>query len=217
MAVSEKPLRYLKALSDYVREDVYAEKTGNGYRPVRSKISSLVLERHLANVTPIGGYLLLNSTDAQCAVLDLDDHDGSAGPEAVKAAAQKLLSEARRMGLCAQVFRSGGGNGVHIWFFFRNIQKARNVRRLMKMILAVAGYSDGTRGVMRGEVEIFPKQDRIAGNGLGNLIALPGARQSTPLDEVHLEPLNWNGIDRSRFNRRKVMLRRPSELAFRRG
>jgi hypothetical protein len=40
----------------------------------------------------------------------------------------------------------------------------------------------GTRGVSVGEVEIFPKQDQVASDGVGNLIALPLARKSLPLD-----------------------------------
>jgi hypothetical protein len=67
-------------------------------------------------------------------------------------------------------------------------QPAAAVRRVMRVILAASGVDEGSGGVAKGQVEIFPAQDRVDGT-LGSLIPLPSGRQSVPLDS-DLEPVD---------------------------
>ena len=174
-------LRYLRYLADHARPGVYARKTEKGYAPVRAIISNLVLERHLSGQQPVGAYLV-NNDKVEFAALDVDDHEAAVGWDSVAAATLRLRDSAAKIGLMAHPWRSGGGAGSHLFFVFDQPQNARDVRFQLRALLAENGFAEGTGGLAKNEVEIFPKQDRVGADGLGNLIALPGARASLPLD-----------------------------------
>ena len=90
------------------------------------------------------------------------------------------------------MFRSGGGRGLHIWLLFEKLQSARAVRAMLRTACGRCKLRDGAAGAAAGQVEIFPKQDRVEDDALGNLIALPFARASgwiNPADgTVHTRP-----------------------------
>jgi hypothetical protein len=52
----------------------------------------------------------------------------------------------------------------------------------LRGITALHGFKVGAKGVGAGEIEINPKQDLINEGGYGNLVALPLAGKSVPLD-----------------------------------
>lgn len=61
-----------------------------------------------------------------------------------------------------------GGKGYHFWFLFSRPVPAAAARRLL----------NGLAGAVSGDLtafslEVFPKQDRLSGKGLGNLVKLP--------------------------------------------
>jgi hypothetical protein len=80
--------------------------------------------------------------------------------------------------------------GWHVWVFFDAPVPARDIRRVLRHSLALAGLPAST--------EVFPKQDRL-GNGtrLGNYVNLPyaggdrpdGRRMMVNLDR--LSPIGW--------------------------
>ena len=176
------------------RLDVHARKRTGGYSPVKRPIGATDIARHVEDDRPLGCYLLKQDR-TEVAVFDLDDHEGEVGWDGVVAAVAKVMAAALAAGVRPLPFRSGGGKGAHLWVNFDGPQKARNVRRLMAKVLAEIGFKDGTGGVINGEVEIFPKQDRVAQGEFGNLIALPGAGQSAPLHPQTLQPMEWDDLD----------------------
>lgn len=187
--------QYLRFIADQLRRDVYARRVNKGgYQPVREKLSQLDLERHLDGTQPIGQYLV-EGDKVRSAVFDLDAHDKETPWDEMVGIAQRTCGAAREFSLIAHPFRSGGGAGIHLWFFWETPQPARWVRVVMADILAAVGLESGDKGVAEGTVEIFPKQDRVSSGGLGNLVALPGARASLPLNIDTLAPIDWDTID----------------------
>jgi hypothetical protein len=175
----------LAALELFVRcarSDVYAV---HPYRsgPVRQPLTMDLLGAHLAGTICLGAYIMQPGTDTtRLAVLDFDNHKGELSWEQVCAIALRVIAVARRYGLEAWALRSGGGLGLHLCFRWDEPQQAAAVRALMERILAEAGLRSGAGGGAKGEVEIFPKQDRLGPDDFGNLIAVPFARRSVPLD-----------------------------------
>lgn len=113
------------------------------------------------------------------------DIDGAGHAEAVAdpdGAARVIVERFQRYGLPAYLERSGGGKGWHVWLLFETPVPAAKARELACAViprdipLARGGYADPEK--QKG-IEVFPKQDKIAGNGYGNLVWLPwwtGAR-----------------------------------------
>jgi len=192
--MADEKLLYVRFLTDLSRRDVHAVREGTGYVLVRDKLTQLVIERHLLSSPAIGQYIM-SGEKTQVAILDLDSHDGLMAWEEMVAAALMIIAAAEPLGLRVHAFRSGGGHGIHLWFLWEKPQNARYVRHLLRNLLASIGLRDGTGGVAKGEVEVFPKQDRVEPGKIGNLIALPGARASVLLDEMTFEPVEWGTID----------------------
>ncbi len=173
----------LSALVDAGRKDRYAIRNPNGtYRPMYfdGKVSAM-LDRHLSSEAPVGVYLV-TGTECRIGAIDLDDHDGDTDAERIVAAVVSLSTALIERGMRPLVFRSGGGRGFHIFILFRSSQQAKAVRSFLKSVIGDCGFRSGTDGVASGAVEIFPKQDSVGTEGLGNLIALPLARKSVPID-----------------------------------
>ena len=88
------------------------------------------------------------------------------------------------------LFRSGGGNGIHIWLAWEKPQSARDVRHALQSIVSRAGLEKRNSLVFqKNTVEIFPKQDEVDAGRYGNLIALPLSRKSAALSEGDLNPI----------------------------
>jgi hypothetical protein len=181
-------------LSELLRRDVHGRHTGAAYVLHSEKVTKLVLERHLASSPAIGQYFPTGGK-IQVGVLDFDSHEGAITRETMVSTALKVRDEAAKFGLKAHAFRSGGGRGIHLWFVWDAPQNARYVRHLLRNVLAAVELRDGTGGVVKGEVEVFPKQDRVEPGKFGSLIALPGARACAPLDPHTLEPVEWEVLD----------------------
>ncbi len=76
------------------------------------------------------------------------------------------------MGISPSYEISKSGNGLHIWFFFSQNIRARDARILGDLIITKAmDHSDGID--MKSFDRLFPNQDYVPYDGLGNLIALP--------------------------------------------
>ncbi len=187
-------VHYVRHIVEHARTDLYAKRVANGYVPVHETLNSAVLERHLDTSPAIGQYLL-DRDRVRAAVFDLDSHDGATPWSEMVAVALNIIDIAKKLGLQVHAFRSGGGNGLHLWFLWEDAQTARHVRHLLRTILASFGFKDGTGGVARREIEVFPKQDAVRDGGVGSLIAVPGARASEPLSHDLLEPVDWELID----------------------
>lgn len=180
-------LNCLSRMAGYFRKDIYAERFHSvgewRYRPVKIAIDEDVLQRHLSNNPNIGMYLFeAGGSSVRIAAFDLDDHDKVVAWDRMRLSARDIMQTAKQFGLVLWPIRSGGGSGVHLFARWDSKQSAAGVRRLMQTVLAACGLREGPGGVAREEIEIFPKQDAIAEDGFGALIALPFGRSSTPLD-----------------------------------
>lgn len=169
-----------------VRLDVTALRTKSGTVVwTREPLTPALLSVHLGTERSRGVALMLPGTDTvRAAVLDLDDHDGAVGWERVSYAAGLLADVLLDMGLSSVAFRSGGGKGIHLWILWDVPQDAYSVRKALAEAVDAAGLSVGTGGLDAaggGEVEVFPKQNRVPVDGHGNMVFLPLGRASVPL------------------------------------
>lgn len=79
-------------------------------------------------------------------------------------------------GISTYIERSGGGHGYHLWGFFETPVSAE-IARALGLALAPCDALLSSGSVAEPSknkgIEIFPKQDRIAPEGLGNMVYLP--------------------------------------------
>lgn len=159
-----------------------------GYLPVKRPLTPADINVHLSGSEDSRAvYLIPPDADrTRLAVLDFDDHEGGAEAKVLQAAKSAAIL-LRNFGFPSLPVRSGGGKGIHLWFRWEDPQLASNVRTLLTEALDNLGLKSGGRGVRHKEVEVFPKQDRVAPGGFGNPIALPFGRASRPLSPESLQ------------------------------
>jgi hypothetical protein len=133
---------------------------------------------HLKGVKTYGIYLLHEDSTVSVGVIDVDLVK-SLRIASLKASQknairrekeyifQRINETGRAKGLtCLPEF--SGGKGYHFWYFFSEPLAASRVRNLLNgLIKPLAG------DLSCFNLEVFPKQDRLAGKGLGNLVKLP--------------------------------------------
>jgi hypothetical protein len=160
---------------------------GISYLRADGSITAEVVKRHVANGEQVGGYLFEpGSSDVRVGIIDIDDKKGE-HPEAVRQLLRGVVALARERGLPAAPFRSGGGNGAHVWLTFDPAREAKDVRALLRWLCDRAGCTRRKEFELEFSgvtVEIFPKQDQVSSDGHGNLIGLPFSRHSRPLDDA---------------------------------
>lgn len=190
MADTANPLiAALQPLVRRVRTDVTAIKRSDGSRwRDREPLTTERLAAHL-NGGPARGVCPIKAGESVTMVglLDFDSHKGEvswAEMSAVVGAVVDTLEMA--WGMHPILFRSSGGNGVHLYLLWDAPQDAYSVRVWLRGVLESVGLSSGTKGVLERQVEIFPKQDEVAPDGFGNQFILPLAGRS--------EWLTWDGL-----------------------
>ena len=154
-------------------------------------LTTAVIEHHLtgtAETDPIGVYLVPDGDHrVSFAVLDIDNHTGTLAWSEVVDRVRPLAKALEHFG-GVFALRSGGGSGIHLVLFFARPEEAAKVRSFFRVILTSCKLQEGPEGLQAGRVEVFPKQDNVKAGEYGNLIALPFARKSVPLDN-ELQPL----------------------------
>jgi len=126
------------------------------------------LVEHILGLTTIGVYLLLPEGKCKFGVIDLDDHDGQADLDmAPLILGSRIVEVGAEYGLTLWLEKSGGGKGAHVWLFLEEWTEAKKVREVLHGLIRAAGIKHTK------EIEVFPKQDVLGADGLGNLIALP--------------------------------------------
>jgi len=161
------------------REDVYAlhwiskDGTKSGYSPQTytfrgndyKPITNNIIQKHLEGKVRLGTYAIINQTLSKFLVLDLDKSTFLEDARTIKKVCDKLS-------LNPLFELSKSGKGVHIWFFFQTLVSASSVRKLGDIIITKA--MDNSTGIdMQSYDRMFPNQDFVAPDALGNLIALP--------------------------------------------
>jgi hypothetical protein len=188
---------FLIELASLARQDAYAARNkppkNTGYTTTKSEVDTYVIERHLRTDPAIAVYPL-QGDQTRIGVIDIDDHDGRGEWGDMLAAGARVASAISDLGFKCFAFRSGGGNGLHIWTVFRMAQPAWLVRQMLSKVLETAGLQKGTGGLRKGEAEVFPAQDKST--AFGNPIALPLARSSCQVNDfVEGPPLASGSID----------------------
>jgi hypothetical protein len=171
---------------------VYNQTGKAKYQPVKSDITVELIRKHLTGEQPIGCYFVLDDA-CQVGVIDFDDHDNSMNWDDMITLAKPIVSKLIDTGLRPLCCRSGGGAGLHVWVFWSTPQSAKIMKTFLRELVASCGFKHGTKGVLDREVEVFPKNDRVDEGRLGNLVALPFARKSVPLD-ANLQPIEWESF-----------------------
>ena len=134
---------------------------GSDYIPVSNEI----IQQHLEGKMRLGTYVVINQTMARFLVIDLDKASFIQDARAIKTISKDL-------GLNPLFELSKSGNGIHIWYFFETPIKAKDARKLGDIIITKA--MDSSSGIdMTSYDRMFPNQDFVAPNSLGNLVALP--------------------------------------------
>ncbi|HEO98390.1 MAG TPA: hypothetical protein ENO02_03715, partial [Epsilonproteobacteria bacterium] len=153
---------------------------GTDYRPVTPE----VIRKHLEGRIRLGTYAVVDQVMAKFLVIDLDKKSFVEDARAIHTVSQRL-----KLSPLFEISKSG--NGMHIWYFFKIPVRAVDVRRLGDMILTKA--MDISNGIdMKSYDRMFPNQDFVAPDALGNLIALPlhyGSRSENKTVFVDIDTL----------------------------
>ena len=185
-------IAFVQSIAELGNLKVHATYNPKGkakYRPREASISTGIIHAHLTNEQPIGCYFVLGE-QTQVAVIDFDDHDKSMRWDVMAEAAKPVVDKLTSMGLKPLSCRSGGGAGLHIWLVWQRPQSAKLMKAFLRHLVSTCGYKHGTKGVLDAEVEVFPKNDHVREGSFGNLVALPYARESVPLD-INLKQIAW--------------------------
>jgi hypothetical protein len=168
-----------------VRTDVTAiKKQGGGQVWTQEPLTPERLARHL-NGGPARGVSPIKAGESVTlvALLDFDSHRGEVPwGEMAATAARVMAALGLAWGANPLAFRSSGGAGVHLIMVWDEPQDARAVRQWLAGVLAGCDLRPGTGGVRAGEVEVFPRQDRVRVGGYGNQFILPLAGRSEWLE-----------------------------------
>lgn len=117
--------------------------------------------------------------------IDLDKQSFTSDARAINKVANKF-------GISAYFELSKSGNGIHIWFFFSQDVLARDARILGDLLITQAmDLADGID--MKSYDRLFPNQDYVPPDALGNLIALPlhfGSRGENRTVFINIEDMN---------------------------
>ena len=116
-------------------------------------------------VNALGIYTVFDSD--KCGFIAIDFDEGN-----WKAEVLAVANTFRKAGFQAAIEISFSGNGAHLWLFFSEPVLASKARRLAMMMLdrACSTYKDIS---FRSYDRIFPLQDHVDENSLGNLILMP--------------------------------------------
>jgi len=155
------------------RTDVYAKywqspkSSKCGFAPVYTlnnkaePLTDSVIKDHLLGNCVIGIYPLLKNNTTHFLAIDFDG-------EGWFYESVSVINLSAKYGLPTYLERSKSGHGGHVWFFFVSPIPSWKARRLGKFLLAKASL---TR--KKSFDRLFPSQDELKPQGLGNLISLP--------------------------------------------
>lgn len=138
------------------RWDMYPKQLPDGqYATVHAPLTRSLLSAHLCGTETLGAYLLDPQAQARFMVLDADSE-----PDRRRlAAVSQALSQ-----LDCPSYLEASRRGAHLWFFFDTPRDGEAVRQFGKGLLAHFKLT---------AIELYPKQERLHGDGPGSLIRLP--------------------------------------------
>lgn len=157
-----------------VRRDVSAIKLSDGSRWTTEPLTDERVREHLTTGLPRGVCPMSpGDTTTRLALYDLDSHKGEIDWPMMLEIAGRICDLLELEGYAPTKFRSSGGSGIHIILLWDTPQDAYSVRAAMCEILALLGLRNGTGGLVKSQVEVFPKQDEIGEGEYGSQFILP--------------------------------------------
>ncbi len=173
----------LAPLTARVRADVTAAKSQDGAQAwTRQPLTQTRLIEHVSGGIARGVSQIPAGDDrTRVAVLDFDSHGGEVDWDRMSAIVTDVIDACPLFDLEPVAWRSSGGRGVHLYFVWDEPQDAYSVRQHLVELLDACGLRNGTKGLVAGEVEVFPKQNSVHADGFGNQVVLPLAGRSVPL------------------------------------
>ncbi|NLI75951.1 MAG: hypothetical protein GX442_05845, partial [Candidatus Riflebacteria bacterium] len=150
-----------------------------GYRPEHAPLTADLVRRHLAGDTVLGTYLVRRDDTSHLLCFDLDvrrpfvaryaadAEERSRLKRLLMAEGRRLLDQAAAVGL-PLLPEFSGFKGLHFWAFADPPVPARHWRVVGNWLLERLGAPPAELAW-----ELFPKQDAVPPDGLGNLVKLP--------------------------------------------
>jgi hypothetical protein len=124
-----------------------------------------IIHQHLLGQITIGIYPVLEDNTSYFLAADFDHANWL--DDCVS-----YQQEIARLGLYGYIERSRSGNGGHVWVFFEDAYPCHKSRAIgLEAVRKVLNLSAFDKEISFDR--LFPNQDAIGQNGLGNLIALP--------------------------------------------
>lgn len=187
MAPREKLTAQLRPLVERMHVGHCWKKTQDGPRMIGVPFTEVMLSEHVMGGAAYGLCPIApGESTCRVACLDLDSHQGEISLDAMKRTASDICTILDAMyGLKPHAFTSSGGRGVHIYLVWAESQDAYSVRETLRAALNDLNLKPGTKGVAKGEVEIFPKQSEVPNDGYGSMFILPWSGASAPFGGFH--------------------------------
>ncbi|HLB32397.1 MAG TPA: hypothetical protein VJL27_02480 [Patescibacteria group bacterium] len=123
------------------------------------------LIEHLSGQKAYGLYPLLDDNASYFLAIDFDGNNWQKD-------VRKFIEICKKHNLEPNVERSNSGNGCHAWFFFEYKYPAEKSRFIFQTLLERINAIDKFSPKASYD-RIFPSQDSLEKNGIGNLILLP--------------------------------------------
>lgn len=157
-------------------------KTPEGPRRIGESLDDFKIAEHVAGRKAYGACPIAPGTNTtRVALLDFDSHKGETPWPEMLDTAQTVAFALEQEGHTPILFKSSGGNGIHLYLLWDEPQDAYSVRTMLNDTLTVLGYKSGTGGVAEKQIEVFPKQDEVPADGYGSMFVLPHAGKSEPI------------------------------------
>lgn len=149
------------------REDTFAIQPAGGHfrpQPLKDPLSVKDFrEQHLSGKNCLGIYVLDSDSNVWMSCVDFDSHADNPDPQWIEKT-ESVYYFLVEQGLSPCVEVSASGIGSHVWLLFDEPVEAWLPRAFF------TGVSNFLEIPMP---EIYPRQDRLVGKGLGNLIRMP--------------------------------------------
>lgn len=166
------------------RPDILAVADDKGFHPqtLETPIKpSWIRKEHLGGNRCLGFYLMDEQSCVCCSAVDFDNKPDNPDPE-WQEKAEGVYYELTQLGLVPIVEISQSGHAAHVWLFFDEPVDAWLVRQFWAAIEESSNVDF---------VEVYPRQDALAGKKLGNLIRYPLWNESRFVDVEY----EWVEID----------------------
>lgn len=126
--------------------------------------------KHIKGTNCFGIYPMMEDDTCNFIVIDFDEKN-------YKKEANFFIDECKKLGIDTLREISRSGNGAHVWIFLKENYPAIKIRKIVSCILTSVMNKHGIISFNSYD-RMFPSQDKLVKNGIGNLIALPLSGQS---------------------------------------